>query len=107
VGERLRFQARNANWSRRVEVLVGSDSAHRQAVADPLTFRTVEDMSVTQTPTLEMSPEEATELMDALWFCGVRPTDDTRDDRNGLAATQAHLGDMRRLVFDARKEDGL
>lgn len=38
-------------------------------------------------------------LMDELWRCGLRPTEGT-GSAGSLAATERHLADMRRLVFD-------
>jgi hypothetical protein len=49
-------------------------------------------------PTLELRPEAAQQLMDALWQCGLRPTEGT-GSAGALAATQKHLDDMRALVF--------
>lgn len=37
-------------------------------------------------------------LMDELWNCGIRPTEGT-GSAGSLAATQAHLSDMRKIAF--------
>ena len=37
-------------------------------------------------------------LMDDLWQCGLRPSEGT-GSAGALAATQKHLDDMRKLVF--------
>jgi hypothetical protein len=42
---------------------------------------------------------EMQELMDALWRCGLRPTEGV-GSVGALAATERHLKDMQRLVFD-------
>lgn len=55
------------------------------------------DVVAPETPTLSLSPDEAVALMDELWQAGVRPTD--IGTAGQLAATQAHLQDMRALVF--------
>lgn len=44
------------------------------------------------------------ELMDSLWQCGFRPTEGT-GSAGSLAATQAHLKDMRTLVAKAQGVD--
>jgi hypothetical protein len=49
-------------------------------------------------PTLSLKPETAQQLMDELWNCGLRPTEGT-GSAGAMAATQAHLQDMRTLVF--------
>jgi hypothetical protein len=53
-------------------------------------------------PVMRFSNAQATNLMDELWAAGVRPSDGT-GSTGQLAATQAHLQDMRTLVF-SRKE---
>lgn len=42
---------------------------------------------------------EAQRLMDELWLAGLRPSEGT-GSAGALAATQAHLEDMRRLVWE-------
>jgi len=41
----------------------------------------------------------AQELMDDLWRCGIRPTDGA-GTAGSMAATERHLEDMRKLVFE-------
>lgn len=48
-------------------------------------------------PFCSLSPEEAQILIDTLWDCGVRPTAGA-GSAGAMLATQAHLGDMRKLV---------
>lgn len=50
-------------------------------------------------PSLVISVTAAQKLMDMLWDCGIRPTEGT-GSAGAMAATQKHLDDMRRLVFD-------
>jgi hypothetical protein len=69
------------------------------AVVEPLAFRTVDPGKVIEQPTIRMQREEAQKLIDELWRAGVRPTEG-QGSVGQLAATNAHLADMRRLVFD-------
>jgi hypothetical protein len=55
------------------------------------------DRNVWTPPTFEVEPEEAQNLMDELWRCGLRPTEGT-GSAGSLAATERHLKDMRALV---------
>lgn len=48
-------------------------------------------------PTLSLSADEAQQLVDELWLCGVRPSEGT-GSAGALAATQKHLDDMRTLA---------
>lgn len=50
-------------------------------------------------PSFSLSPEDAQALMDDLWNCGLRPSEGS-GSVGALAATQRHLEDMRKLVFD-------
>lgn len=73
-------------------------------VAQPLEFR-FEDEGVSFLPIVRLSPDEAQSLMDDLWECGLRPSEGTGSvgamaPQFELAATQRHLEDMRKLVFD-------
>lgn len=47
---------------------------------------------------LSLPVEQAQYLMDALWDCGLRPSEGS-GSAGALAATQRHLEDMRSLVF--------
>lgn len=51
----------------------------------------------------KLNKSEAQKLMDDLWNAGIRPSDGT-GSTGQLAATEAHLQDMRRLVFDTPRQ---
>lgn len=54
-------------------------------------------------PSIEISPQDAQTLMDDLWRAGLRPTEGA-GSAGSLAATERHLQDMRRLVFDKERQ---
>ena len=54
-------------------------------------------------PSIEISPQDAQTLMDDLWRAGLRPTEGA-GSAGSLAATERHLQDMRRLVFDSERK---
>lgn len=60
------------------------------------------DPCVAVEPSFRMSAQQAQVLMDDLWACGLRPTEG-KGSAGALAATQRHLEDMRRLVFEVKK----
>ncbi len=76
--------------------------AKRTSVMATPTFTTYENendaIGMLREPTLTLSLESAQRLMDELWRCGVRPTEEGTAGQ--VAAMQAHLQDMRKLVFD-------
>jgi len=82
--------------------LDGSRSIH---VAQPVEFveRHPENLGVEIPETIELQGGEAQQIMDELWTIGIRPTEGA-GSAGQMLATQMHLEDMRRLVFD-RKAD--
>jgi len=65
-------------------------------------FEQVEEGQLSQ-PTMFLDATKAQSLMDGLWDCGIRPSEGT-GSAGAMAATQKHLDDMRRLVFDPDKK---
>lgn len=74
----------------------------RRSVMTPPTFTTYESdadsLLALREPTLKLSYESARRLMDELWRCGIRPTEEGTAGQ--IEAMAAHLQDMRKLVFD-------
>jgi hypothetical protein len=50
-------------------------------------------------PLITLRIQQAQQLMDELWQCGLRPTEGT-GSAGSLAATQAHLKDMRAIAMN-------
>lgn len=90
----IRVQCDNAPWRRGVEFLIRQGRSHRGVV----TFEEIPDGSIPE-PSFMLAREDAQSLMDELWACGFRPTEGS-GSAGSLAATQRHLDDMRKLVFD-------
>ena len=44
--------------------------------------------------------KEAQQLMDDLWRAGLRPNDIVVDDKGTIAAQEANLTDLRKIIFD-------
>jgi hypothetical protein len=76
----------------------------REHVTAQFTVHNIDKHEAVEGPTLRMTQDEAQQLINGLWHAGFRP----RDGAGSLAhveAQQAHLADMRRLVFkDPPKE---
>ena len=92
--ERLKMQVRRCGWSGDVECLlaqqVGND---RNAYGENIVMKTYEEGQAVE-PTFRMNQHDAQALIDGLWECGFRPSEGT-GSAGALAATQAHLKDMR------------
>lgn len=87
-----------ASWSKSIEVALVREEGKTRSVAEQLIMRTVGDNECIGGPTFTMQEEDAQALMDALWGCGLRPSEGS-GSAGQLAATQKHLEDMRTLVF--------
>jgi len=91
------IRAQSAPWMRAVQLLIRDGDA----TAEPIVMKRREP-GIMLEPSLSLDPESAQTLMDDLWHCGFRPTEGT-GSAGALAATQNHLNDMRKLVFNERK----
>jgi hypothetical protein len=88
-----------APWTGGIEFLLTEKMQDgRRAIATKITMEVQEDGYLVE-PSFRLSHEDAQALMDELWNCGLRPTEGT-GSAGALAATQKHLEDMRRLVFE-------
>lgn len=72
-------------------------------VVTSMTMETIKEGHCYDHP-VRLDKKEAQLLMDDLWHCGVRPSDGA-GSTGQLKATETHLKDMRRLVFDSEKEN--
>lgn len=94
----IKFMARSTPFYAGVELHLADVSEGRIAVADPLTMKVVPEGSMLGDPLVRLSPPEAQLLIDALWDCGLRPTNG-HGSTGQLQATERHLEDLRALVF--------
>jgi hypothetical protein len=83
----------------RLAVVTVRDGQRSVAVPEPLTLKTLGEQDFESPPMLRLRIDEAQRLMDELWRAGVRPVEGA-GSVGQLGAVQAHLEDMRRLVFD-------
>lgn len=97
----MRINAQMASYCRWVELRFFDDEHGKFLVAKPLEMVEREEFTYSE-PTARLQKEEAQELMDSLWQCGLRPSEGS-GSAGALAATQKHLEDMRALVFETGK----
>ena len=74
-------------------------------VGKPVVIERLDD-GLYMEPTLNLKTDEAQQLMDELWRCGLRPTEGT-GSAGSLAATQAHLDNMTAIAFAALNKSGV
>lgn len=93
-----RFYAQKKPFGRQIELTFATWAAGAWKTAAPLTMV---DFVAGQEPApfTSMHISTAQELMDSLWECGLRPSEGA-GSAGALAATERHLKDMQRLVFE-------
>lgn len=64
----------------------------------------VEDGACNIPPLFTIDQDQAQQIMDSLWDCGIRPSEGT-GSAGALAAVQRHLEDMRALVFKPSRDE--
>lgn len=109
---RLRFGAHLDPWrTRRLGLWIGTDpnpSDQHGSICTDVVFRrrTSADIGQDERPCLTMEIDEAQQLMDELWRCGLRPTEGS-GSAGSLAATERHLADMRAVAFGLAAQHGV
>lgn len=97
----LEMMARREDWNGGIRLYLRQREARAgYRFAQPLTMAYIEPGQTIE-PMVSIPLETAQQLMDELWQCGLRPSEGT-GSAGAMAAVQAHLKDMRKLVF---KED--
>lgn len=93
MDNKIRFRAQSKPWHSGISLAAFNETHH----VELLTLEPHKDGElITEFATLDWP--QAQLLMDDLWNCGVRPTEGA-GSAGALAAVQAHLADMRKLVF--------
>lgn len=93
------FMARREDWQEGVSLFAKQGAVGQTAaLAQPLMFKVIEPGTRVE-PFATLNIQSAQRLMDELWQCGLRPTEGA-GSAGAMAATQRHLEDMRKLVFE-------
>ena len=94
--DRVEVYATYEMWRRGVEFRLYERKANKHAAE--IVWADYEEGTRTE-PLLVFDGTQAQKLMDQLWDCGIRPTAGA-GSAGAMAATERHLEDMRRLVFE-------
>ena len=102
----MKVRADSRPWSDEIELRLGMErnGARLYSIARPLVFEDIPEGARVD-PFVTVDVNVAQDLMDELWRCGLRPREGT-GSAGSLAATERHLNDMRRLVFDGKVDGG-
>ena len=93
----VEFMARREQWNYGISLYarqVTKEGEH--LIAQPLVLAPHERFAPAE-PFAMVDIEQAQQLMDELWQCGLRPSEGT-GSAGSLRATERHLEDMRKLV---------
>lgn len=98
----IQARAQRGNWGGQIEFLLRDWYGNTSlcGYAKDIIFEKKDDGTLIE-PSFSMSYENAQQLMDDLWVCGLRPSEGI-GSAGALAATEKHLDDMRKLVFDRK-----
>lgn len=102
---RTQIRAGRELWGRRIELLftcIDRDSG-RLSIAQEVIFKECADGELGGGPTISISSQDAQDLMDDLWRCGLRPTEGA-GSAGSLAATERHLRDMQAICMGLLKK---
>jgi len=99
----IKAEARiSSPWHRSIQFYLAEVREGRlYALVSDLIMTTYDEKSFVEyiNPSFTLDYSDAQALMDDLWNCGLRPSEGT-GSAGALAATQKHLEDMRKLVFE-------
>ena len=92
----LKLRAQPGQWWNGIDFLATDGVAEGLHIV----YHTPE-LGIKSNPTFVLDRVAAQLLMDDLWNCGLRPSEGT-GSAGALRATEKHLEDMRRLVFNGK-----
>ena len=99
----MNWYAENSIYRQSVELFATKVvDGKRFCLTTVFTQKEIEPSVMAEGPTLELSGDEAQQIMNELWRIGIRP----KDGSGAIAHTEAiqgHLADMRKLAFHALK----
>jgi len=102
----LRIKAAKTLWSDRIDLLITERlESGKVAILRNAKLEVIESGQAVE-PSLSIEPEAAQMLIDALWDCGLRPSEGS-GSAGSLAATQKHLKDMQSIAFGLLKKQGV
>ena len=102
----VEMMARRENWNEGISLYMRQRTVGNGAsVAAPITMVRHEPNHMVE-PMLRLSIQQAQQLMDELWQCGVRPTEGS-GSAGSLAATERHLKDMQTIALGLLRKDGV
>lgn len=89
--------ARREEWNQGISLYARQKTGDSFAIAQPFELREA-NKNLYAEPFAKIEIQEAQQLMDELWQCGLRPTEGA-GSAGSLMATEKHLKDMQKIVY--------
>jgi len=105
----IEFMARREDWNSGISIYMRQRTAGEGSkYAATITMVQYDDACypVIIDPMLRIEIQEAQQLMDELWQCGLRPTEGS-GSAGSLAATERHLKDMQAVAYGLLRKIGV
>ncbi len=100
------LMARRENWSEGISIYMRQRTVGiGESIAAPVTMVKHEPGLMAE-PMLRIGIQQAQQLIDELWQCGLRPSEGT-GSAGSLAATERHLKDMQAVALGLLRKDGV
>lgn len=97
MAEKLKFFAEIRGFRRIIEVFAGFGEGDKTYVMKSQS-EAIEPGCAFNEPFFKLSIDEAQNLVDELWRCGIRPTEGA-GSAGSMQATERHLKDMQNIAF--------
>lgn len=97
VSFKVRAARASFNYWDHIELFALKKVGKSRSVAQSLVMQD-EEMGATPPAFCSLEKEQAQQLMDDLWDCGIRPSEGS-GSAGALAATQRHLADLKTILF--------
>lgn len=102
----IEMMARREDWNEGVSIYMRQRTVgDGDCFAEPVIMAKREPGSIVR-PMLNLGIQQAQQLMDELWQCGLRPTEGT-GSAGSLAATERHLKDMQAVAMGLLRKSGV
>lgn len=96
--KQLQIYAQPVMASRLIDLYFVAERGHERHIGQEMMFVPMQEGGRPE-PSMSIDIQTAQQLIDQLWNCGLRPTEGA-GSAGSLAATERHLEDMRKLVFE-------
>ena len=101
------FRCLRALWADAIQVAIYQPRTDgKVGIVTNMVVHVMEVDGAAAEPSLTLRRNDAQQLMDELWHCGLRPSEGS-GSAGSLAATERHLKDMQSVAFGLLRKTGI